>query len=1428
MRSGTRSRPGSSAGTGRRAVERFIQRLYRAAKDEDPEGLVGYANFPSTEYLHLPFLDFVAFNVFLEERDTFAAYVARLQTIAGDRPLVITELGLDSRRNGPDAQARAVADQVTTAFGAGCAGCFVFAWTDEWARNGRQVEDWDFGMVDRAREPKPGLSALSAAFHADAPVQPDGLPRVSVVVCSYNGSRTIGGCVRALCELEYPDYELIVVDDGSTDGTARIARGLGARVITTGNRGLSSARNTGIAAADGEIVAFCDDDCRPDPDWLRYLVHTFRSGDFAGVGGPNIPPPSTMIADAVGRAPGEPTHVLLSPTIAEHIPGCNMAFRRALLEEIEGFDVRFRTAGDDVDMCWRIQDAGGVLGFSPGAVVWHQPRTSVRGYVRQQLGYGRAEALLERKWPERYNGTGHLDWSGVIHGGKPRRSFFRRHWKVYYGRGGNSLFQSVYSRHSGDPSSFPLAPEWHLIVGALALIASFSLIGEPLMPLAGVPLAVAALICCLALMGLQAGAWSAAVVLPPAMRRTRRFGIYGLLFCLCLLQPLARLAGRTHRGLTPWRLRCTQAFAIPLPRVTSVWSDNWASVETWLHRVEHGVADAGGKALRGTAFDTWDLEVSVGPLAVARLGIVAEEHGEGRQLIRVRTCPRPTPLAAGTVAMIAGVCAAAIAELHWVAVALLASGCAWLCGRLIAQAGMATAIAARTLANLDGASLLPSTAAAPAVPRSEPQELPLLTQTVGVTKEPSVRVGRPCPLAGRDLRRRCHPVQRLVVQAGLERRPVQRGGDLVVVLDRLFQGPSRLLLVLRPPIGELRRDVEPPTDASQRFRRSGGTGLAEELGVLELEIVLIAGEAGPDELILGAAQRERRQRLGRVEVDARIFLRRTVRVLLLVPTRATDDRLVERLPALRKLRLHFGEPVAQVIRASQVQDPDPLLLQQREQERLLADEPPVLHHVVRGVVFDVDQHVTLVGEGAKVLQEIEEQRSLVGGRDHRAEVPACACDKVIGPVRVHFQLPVRGRLIVEHLRHAEDVRMRREYRSQRIRSAPLSGEENNEVASGHRACKSSGPPAVERALSRHTDANRLRFRVQGEHLNAWCAVPGSPFSDQLVLLPNGPEEPPPVVRYAPLDATPIDALTALIVSAADPPHANRLGVRLAVETPGGEVLAEQRHDFACGERAPLTVRYPATDDPLRLTLEASFAHFEAGPAFGSVRMRYLVAYVDSELMRLFNATGSDKGSEIYWGEGVPHLYALLYDPLLSSLRSERFDLLEIGLDTASQRTGTPADAPSLRAWREFFPHATLHGFDTNDFSFLGLRNTRTFQGDQASPEDLRRFVEAHGRPAFRIVIDDGSHVPAHQQISLAHLFECVTPGGLYAIEDISWQPFAQSPTTGEVLRAFLECGRIESPFIAPAAARRLEAEIDAVSIHRPNDSEVAVIRKRSP
>ncbi len=124
-----------------------------------------------------------------------------------------------------------------------------------------------------------------------------------------------------------------MVDDGSRDDTAAIAATFpGVRVVSVPNGGLSAARNVGLAHATGEIVAYTDADVRVDPDWLTYLVQPLLHSNVAGSGGPNVvPADDPWVAQCVARAPGGPTHVLLDDRIAEHVPGCNMAFRREAL-----------------------------------------------------------------------------------------------------------------------------------------------------------------------------------------------------------------------------------------------------------------------------------------------------------------------------------------------------------------------------------------------------------------------------------------------------------------------------------------------------------------------------------------------------------------------------------------------------------------------------------------------------------------------------------------------------------------------------------------------------------------------------------------------------------------------------------------------------------------------------------------------------------------------------------------------------------------------------------------------------------------------------------------------------------------------------------------------------------------------------------------
>jgi GT2 family glycosyltransferase len=632
---------------GRRRLERWLRRLYDAAKEEDPGGLVTYVNYPSTEYLELPFLDLLCFNVYLESQRSLDAYLARLQNIAGDRPLVMAEIGLDSRRHGERTQARVLQWQVETAFRAGCAGAFVFAWTDEWhvtfldsegqGQGGVEIDDWDFGLTDRQRKPKPALAAVREAF-SELPVPEDcDWPRVSIVICSCNGERTLRDCLEGVRALEYPNFEVIVVDDGSTDDTAALAQAHGFHVISTDNRGLASARNTGLAAATGEIVAYLDDDARPDPHWLTFLATSFLSSSHVGVGGPNVEHPADgPIASCVSRSPGGPVHVLVSDREAEHLPGCNSAFRRSSLEAVGGFDPQFRAAGDDVDLCWRLRDRGWTLGFNPGAVVWHRRRSSVRAYWRQQVGYGKAEALLERKWPEKYNAGGHLTWRGRLYGDSARvAGIGRRRARIYHGTWGSGLFQSVYQRREGLLTALPSLPEWYLVIAALAALSALGAVWQPMLlflPL--LALAVGVL-----LVGPVAAAMRASFATVPRTR-LMRLRLRTVTALLHLLQPLARLWGRVRYGLTPWRQSGGNGVSMPRSRSWEIWTEHWRPPEEWLAAIEAGLRSNRATVLRGGHYDSWDLEVRGGFLGSARLRALIEEHGGGRQLLRLRSRPR--------------------------------------------------------------------------------------------------------------------------------------------------------------------------------------------------------------------------------------------------------------------------------------------------------------------------------------------------------------------------------------------------------------------------------------------------------------------------------------------------------------------------------------------------------------------------------------------------------------------------------------------------------------------------------------------------------------------------------------------------------------------------------------------------------------------
>jgi glycosyltransferase involved in cell wall biosynthesis len=621
---------------GKNRVENFLEKLYDAAKRADPNGLFTYVNYPTTEYLNLPFTDFDCFNVYLESKEKLESYLARLHNICGDRPLLMAEIGLDSRRNGEEVQADSLEWQIRSVFASGCAGAFIFAWTDEWWRGGFEIDDWDFGLTSRERLPKPALHKVSQALR-ETPFSPNAeFPKLSVVVCSYNGSATLRETLEALRKVEYPDFEVIVVNDGSTDSTPEIAVEYAVRLISTPNRGLSSARNTGMEAATGEIVAYVDDDAYPDPHWLQYLAHAFTTTDFAGVGGPNIPPQGDgMIAESVANAPGGPSHVLTSDQIAEHIPGCNMAFRRDALLEVGGFDPVYRAAGDDVDLCWKIQASGRKIGFHPSAVVWHHRRNSVKAYWRQQKGYGKAEALLEEKWTQKYNSFGHASWNGRIYGSGLTLPLQVEKERIFHGIWGTSLFQSIYQPSTGLFTSILLMPEWYFIIAGLFVLFLLGFLWQPLF------LAFPPLLASVAVVLFQAGMSATKAVYATAPKDDfERFYRWGLTAFLHIIQPLARLKGRFTYDILSRRSQGIDnlpiEFVVPKSRYFSIWSEEWKSNEDWVRSLEAKLIKSKTKVRRGGEFDRYDLEANIGMSAFCRALLLVEEHGAGKQLVRLR------------------------------------------------------------------------------------------------------------------------------------------------------------------------------------------------------------------------------------------------------------------------------------------------------------------------------------------------------------------------------------------------------------------------------------------------------------------------------------------------------------------------------------------------------------------------------------------------------------------------------------------------------------------------------------------------------------------------------------------------------------------------------------------------------------------------
>ena len=637
-------------------VRAFLRELMGLIKKIDPDALVSYANFPSTEYLQIDFTDFVSFNVYLHREEDFRRYLSRLQNLAGDKPLILTEFGIDSIREGAQHQADILSWQIGAAFESGVAGTTVFSWTDEWFTGGFSMDGWAFGLVDRDRQEKPSFEAVQARYSAPLPPVLSAYPKVSVIVCAYNAERTLKMCLDSLGVLNYPDYEVILVNDGSTDRTPEIARRYDyLRIIDQENKGLSVARNVGLQASTGEIIAYTDSDCVADPDWLAYMVAKFLSSGLPAVGGPNFPPPEdALVPSCVAASPGGPTHVLLSDDVAEHIAGCNMAFQRYALEQIGGFDPHFRVAGDDVDVCWRLQNEGFQIGFSPSAVVWHFRRNTVSAYLKQQRGYGKAEAMVYFKHPYRFNLLGQTRWLGRIYGDLSS-SLLSRKAVIYSGVFGRGLFQTLYEPPFSLIAFLPLTLEWNLAAG---LIFFVSLVTE-------LPFSIGALPLLFSLGTALTGAWKA--TLDP-----HRDGIVGRLLVAALiwLGPLVRAWERYRRRITGYTEMEPVRFerSLQKPYVSwherafflDYWSEEGQEKESLLQGLMEFLLPRKYFVAVDQGWNDYDLKISRGIWARAQVRVCAENHGGNKRHMRFKCSLRFSKPAVIAICVYLGVSAAGV------------------------------------------------------------------------------------------------------------------------------------------------------------------------------------------------------------------------------------------------------------------------------------------------------------------------------------------------------------------------------------------------------------------------------------------------------------------------------------------------------------------------------------------------------------------------------------------------------------------------------------------------------------------------------------------------------------------------------------------------------------------------------------------------
>jgi GT2 family glycosyltransferase len=230
---------------------------------------------------------------------------------------------------------------------------------------------------------------------------------VSVVVPTADRPAQLAGCLGALGRLDHPRYEVLVIDDGGAADLAALCAAAGARLVRRERGGPGAARNTGAQAADGDVLAFTDDDCRPDAGWLRELLAAASGG--AAVGGRTV---NALTGNPYAAASQHVqdlvyAHYNRDPDDARFLASNNLAVPRADFLALGGFDAdAFPFASEDRDLCDRWRASGRTLRYAERALVRHAHDLDLRSFLGQHVAYGRGAARYHAARATR--GTGRL------------------------------------------------------------------------------------------------------------------------------------------------------------------------------------------------------------------------------------------------------------------------------------------------------------------------------------------------------------------------------------------------------------------------------------------------------------------------------------------------------------------------------------------------------------------------------------------------------------------------------------------------------------------------------------------------------------------------------------------------------------------------------------------------------------------------------------------------------------------------------------------------------------------------------------------------------------------------------------------------------------------------------------------------------------